>query len=333
MNRRLSCIAGLVVLVLTMGSVKVAAVELGSGPDGGVPLQIHLPREVTVQGGPLTLGQVSVVKGDPVLVAAANKIGLGRLSVPGQKAVLDRPTILSRLASSGIGAQQVRLTGAETVMVRRCQKTVSADEFVEAGRAFLQQHVPHPTVCEIVPTIRPKELVLAGQSRDLQLTPRLVRNGAAGSVMVQIAVTADGQEVGARDIPFRLRYQGHRVVTIREIPEGAVLSPENVKVEAVITDQPEPAGWQPPYGLVTIRALAANTEVRRDMVGAAQSPVVVRRNDTVVIRVERPGLVVTAVGIALQEGRAGEYVKIRNTDSSRIIVCKVNTDGTVEPMI
>ena len=69
------------------------------------------------------------------------------------------------------------------------------------------------------------------------------------------------------------------------------------------------------------------------MVSAAQAPVVVQRNETVVIRIERPGLTVTAVGMALQEGRAGEYVKVRNTDSSRVIVCKVNADGTVEPML
>ena len=42
---------------------------------------------------------------------------------------------------------------------------------------------------------------------------------------------------------------------------------------------------------------------------------------------------VTAVGMALQEGRTGECVKVRNTDSSRVIVCKVNADGTVEPVL
>ena len=41
----------------------------------------------------------------------------------------------------------------------------------------------------------------------------------------------------------------------------------------------------------------------------------------------------TAMGIALQEARAGDYVKVRNADSSRVVLCKVNTDGTVEPML
>jgi flagella basal body P-ring formation protein FlgA len=144
---------------------------------------------------------------------------------------------------------------------------------------------------------------------------------------------ADGKEIGVRDLLFRLKYQCRRVVTAREIPEGTVLAPEDVKIETVVADQPEPADWRPPYGLVAVRNLPANTELRTDMVNSPQSPVVVRRNETVVIRIDRPGLVVTAVGKVLQEGRTGDYVKVRNADSSRVIVCKVNADGTVEPIL
>ncbi len=296
-------------------------------------LQIHLPREVTVQGHLLTLGQVSVVRGDPALVTAAAEIGLGQLSLPGQKAILDRPTILSRLAAQGIPAAQVRLTGAEAVTVRRFQKTISPDEFIEMGKTFLRQHPPAPSISAMTPAVKPKELVMPGQVTDLQVTPRYVRTAARGSVAVQIVVTADGKECGVREIPFRLKYQGHRVVTLQEIPEGTALTPENIKVETVESDQPEPANWKPPYGLVAVRKLAAATEVRGDMTNTAEAPVVVLRNDAVVIRIQRPALVVTAMGIALQEARAGEYIKVRNVDSSRVVLCKVNTDGTVEPML
>jgi flagella basal body P-ring formation protein FlgA len=143
----------------------------------------------------------------------------------------------------------------------------------------------------------------------------------------------DGKDCGVREIPFRLKYQGHRVVTTQEIPEGTALTAENVKIETVESDQPEPANWKPPYGLATVRKLAANTEVRGDMTHSVEPPVVVARNDAVVIRIQRPELVVTAMGVALQEARAGEYIKVRNVDSSRVVLCKVNTDGTVEPML
>jgi len=106
-----------------------------------------------------------------------------------------------------------------------------------------------------------------------------------------------------------------------------------VKVEEVLLDRPEPAGWKPPYGLVALRTLPADTEVRGDMTDTPQPSIIIRRNETVVIRIQRPGILVTAAGLALQEARAGEYVKVRNTDSHRVIVCKVSADGTVEPVL
>lgn len=333
MNCRFSCRVLFISMALWIWPAGAVAAD-GNVESAVAPrLRVHLPREVTVRDNALTLGRISVVKGDPALVAVADGVGLGRLSVPGQKATLDRMTILSRLASHGIPVGKVRLTGAEAVVVRRHQKIIETEEFIEVGRIFLRRHPPAPMIAAVVPTTRPKDLVLPGRMEDLQLTPRFIRNRSRGYVTVQIAVRADGKEVGARNIPFRLRYQCRRAVTLKELVEGVVLTPENVAIETVVSDQPEPAGWKPPYGLVTARALAADTEIRADMVGAVQPAVVIRRNETVVIRVERPGLLVTAVGTALQEARAGEHVKVRNADSSRVIVCKVNADGTVEPML
>ncbi len=330
MSRRLSW----VILFISLGLLSItAAADNSDGSQARVLLQVHLPREVTVEDSLLTLGQISVINGEPALAVVAGGLGLGRLSVPGQKVTLDRPTILSRLASQGIAMETVRMTGAEAIVVRRHQKIINTEEFIEAGRVFLQQHPPGPKVCELIPTTRPKDLILPGRLEDLKLMPRFVRSGSRGYVTVQIAVVADGNKVGTRDIPFRLRYQCRRIVTLKEIPEGAELAPDNVKIETTVSDRPEPAGWKPPYGLVALRALAADMEIRNDMVGSVQAPVVIRRNETVVIRVERPGLLITAMGTALQQARAGEFVKVRNADSRRVIVCKVNTDGTVEPML
>ncbi len=302
-------------------------------PAAAALLQIHLPREATVQDSLVTLGQIGVIRGEASEVAVASKIGLGQLSTPGQRTVLDRPTILSRLASYGISGDKVRLTGADVVAVRRFHRTLSSDEFVEVGRTFIRQHPPAPLIYEMIPSVKPKDLVLSNGVEDLQVVPRFSKSQMRGHVGVQIVVTADGKEVGTRDILFRLKFQSRRAVTAREIAEGTVLVPEDVKIETVASDRPEPAGWAPPYGLVVLRRLAENTELRTQMLSVAQMPVAVRRNESVVIRIEQPGLTVTAIGVALQEGRIGEYVKVRNTDSSRIIVCKVNADGTVEPML
>jgi flagella basal body P-ring formation protein FlgA len=302
-----------------------------SAPDE--PLQIHLPREITVQDPLLTLGQVSVVRGGGSLAAVASSVPLGRFSSPGQTIILDRPTILSRLASQGIAGDRISLTGARAVTVHRHQQVIRGDEFIALARSFLQQNPPASSFSDGVAAVRPKDMILPGQSENVQLTPRFLANPTRGFVTVQIAVIVDGQEVGSREIPLRLQYRCHKAVTSQEVAEGAKLTPENVKVEEEVTDRPEAVGWQPPYGSVTHRMLPMGTEIRADMIDAPQPSLVVRRNETVVMRIRRPGFVVTAIGQALQEARAGEYVKVRNTDSHRVIVCKVNTDGTVEPVL
>ncbi|MHC4096376.1 MAG: flagellar basal body P-ring formation chaperone FlgA [Planctomycetota bacterium] len=69
------------------------------------------------------------------------------------------------------------------------------------------------------------------------------------------------------------------------------------------------------------------------MVGPVKPAVIVRRNQNVVIRIERPLLLITAIGKTMQEGRTGEYIKVRNLNSQRIILARVKEDGTVEPVL
>ncbi|MFB0524952.1 MAG: flagellar basal body P-ring formation chaperone FlgA, partial [Phycisphaerae bacterium] len=295
-------------------------------------LQIYLPREVTIEEDYLKLGQVSIIRGEESLVAKASEITLGRLSVPGQKIVVDRPTVLSRLACNGIPARKVTLTGAEKITVKKQHQVIKGSEFVEMASSFLRNNLPEGSVCQLDPLWIPKDLNIGGLSKDVRLYPRLVKSSARNQAKVQIAVFADGKEVAVREVTFRLKYNHRTVVTLVEIPAGAVISPENVKIEKIVSNYPEPAIWRPPYGLIVRRRLPANTVIRPDMVGPVEPAVVVERNETVVIQIERPAFLVTALGKTMQKGQAGEYIKVRNLDSQRIILAKVNEDGTVEPI-
>jgi flagella basal body P-ring formation protein FlgA len=69
------------------------------------------------------------------------------------------------------------------------------------------------------------------------------------------------------------------------------------------------------------------------MFGPVKSPIIIKRNQNVVIRIENPGFVITAMGKTMQDGRAGEYIKVRNVDSQRIILVRINEDGSVGPVL
>ena len=294
-------------------------------------LQVYLPREVAIKDDTARLGQVSILRGRQSLVAKASEIALGRISVPGQKIIIDRAMVLSRLACNGIAASKVKLSGAEKITVEQQQRIIKGSEFIELASSFLEENPPAGSVCQLNPIRIPKDLVVPGAGKDIKLSPRLVRSGARNRAKVQIIVLSDGKEAGKREVTFRLKYNCRRAVTVVEIDAGGVISPENVKIEDTISNYPEPGNWTAPYGLIAKRRLAANTVVGPHTVGLREPEVIIKRNQTVLIRIERPGILVTAIGKSMQEGGAGEYIKVRNIDSQRIILAKVNEDGTVEP--
>ena len=104
-------------------------------------LKIYMPREVTVKDSNLSLGKISIIQGGKSLVAEAGKIALGRISVPGQKIIIDRPMVLSRLACNGIPKSKVTFTGAENITVKQQHQTISSSDFVALANSFMDSKV------------------------------------------------------------------------------------------------------------------------------------------------------------------------------------------------
>ncbi len=296
-------------------------------------IQVYLPREVVIKDSTLKLGQIGIIRGSEALATKASEITLGRFSVKDQKIVIERHIILSRLASHGISSSQVTLQGAEKVSVSRLNKIVSGDEFVKIAGAYLENNISGKSISKWNPIRRPKDLVIPSPGKDIRFVHRLVQSGARNQMKVEITVFLGDELIGTREVTFTLKYNSRIAVALVDIRAGSLISRENVKIEEGTSNNPEPVDWKPPYGLIAKRTLPAKTVLQPYMIGSVESPVIIKRNQNVVIRIEKPGFLITAVGKAMQDGKIGEYIKVRNIDSQRIILAKVNEDRSVEPVI
>ena len=296
-------------------------------------LKVYLPREVTVKDSSLSLGQISIIRGGESLVEKASEIALGQISVPGQKLIIDRPMILSRLACNGIPASKVTLTGSEKITVKQQIHTVSDQEFVSLANSFLEKNPPVDSACKWTPTRKPKNFIIPAVSTDISFSSRLVPTGARNQARIEITVLSGSSKIGVRQVTFALVHDRQQAVTTVDIPAGDIISPDNIKIETIPSNDPEPVDWKPPYGLIAKRRLPANTVLLPNMFESLKSPIIVKRNQNVVIRIEKPGFLITAVGKTMQDGRAGEYIKVRNMDSQRIILTRISEDGSVEPVL
>jgi len=123
------------------------------------------------------------------------------------------------------------------------------------------------------------------------------------------------------------------VVAAVDIAAGVVLSPENVKIETATASTPEPGGWSAPYGLVAKRRIRKGDVITPNVAGPAKPPVVIKRRQTVVMKIETQGLFISALGVALSDGKVGEYIRVKGSNrDARIVVGKVMPDGTVKPV-
>ena len=294
-------------------------------------IAIHLPRKVVIDSAVPTVGAIGIARGDEAVLAKAEGVSLGRLSVPGQSLTVSRNVLLSRLASNGIAASEVKLTGAKEVVIRQRGRVIEADRFVELAVAHLKQHPPADSISECSLARKPAELALPGAAETVRLVPRVIAGNTPGLARLQIDVVADGVKVGERIVTFQLKYKGRKFAASVDIPAGAMLTTDNVKTEETVSRHPVFPASATPYGMVAKRSIPANTTIKPAMIGPVEPPLILKRNHAVMIRIQRFGLLVTAMGKALEDGRLNEFIKVQNVDSGRIIIGKVKNDGTVEP--
>jgi len=297
------------------------------------PLTVHLPRTVTLKSGTVTLGHVSVVHGEDATATSARTLLLGHLYSPDQHLTLTRQQVLSRLVCSGIDASSVRITGAEKVMIHRSATTITSDDIIVLAKRYIEKRLGAQHQAVITPLRKPKDLRLGDGQQRVQLVPRLVGRGTPSQVRVKVAALIDGTEQASRDVLFRIQYPHRVAVTTEDLPADVTLTPAHFKIETELKGAPEPASWKPPVGLITTRALPAGSQLTNRSISRPVVPVAIKRNEIVVIRIQHPGLTITTMGRALSDAQTGEVIKVKNADSNRIIVCRVQGDGTVTPAL
>lgn len=109
--------------------------------------------------------------------------------------------------------------------------------------------------------------------------------------------------------------------TIRESMLRMQAYPETFKARTAVIDAPLAIA-----GRVARRMLLPGEPVP---VNAVDDPRLVSRGTPTQIVFEEQGLLITAVGAPLQNGGLGDVIRVRNTDTNRIVLGTVMADGRI----
>ena len=315
----------------------VCAVVCGNEAGDCHKIRIYLPKDKTLESEVVELGKIALVLGDDEILPLVNELRLGQFSVHGQEITIDRKTILSRLASSGIKASSVVFNGAETIRVRRDEKMIAAGCFVDAARDYLREQLSDEQIATLK-LIRPvKDYPLGDGNESVKLTALMSNRRNDHKKHVTVQVVRDGVELDHRELIFSVQYPCRRLIAKQSLSAGTLITPENTEVEQYMSNAPVGTSVSRVYGMAAKRDIAGGTIITEAMAERKESPVLIKKRQKVILKLDTGGLLVSAPGEAIEDGRLGDIIPVqrgsRRTNDLKIVFGEVMPDGTVRPVL
>lgn len=269
---------------------------------------------VVVDGPWVTLGEITGTRG----IAAAVRVAPS--PAPGERAMLNIAEVAALAKEHGVTWDPRGLRG---VTVERSAAVVPRDVVLEAINYELATRAPGRT---LVADILNANFTLQ-VARTAPLTVRVENldyDAARGTFAATIVAPATGADAQRTVVRGRAVEMLQVPVLINVVAAGGVIRQTDVAWidvradrmgQGVATQTDQLVGQSPR------RVLRVNEPVRMSDV---QTPIVVAKNSTVTMIVERPGLQLTAAGRALGNAGYGEIVQVMNAQT------KTTVEGIVE---
>lgn len=290
-------------------------------------------EQATVTGPTIQLGDLAELSGDdPARLAVLRAVNMGGAPAPGQTSYLTGDILLARIMAAGIDLAAEGWTVPEKVKVTTLSQIVPGDVITQKITQALREKVPYPS-----PDVTVK---IRGSLADVQIP--------VGAYEIKVIFPNGVRFVGPTQVTAEIRANGRPAKTIYvvcdvqvQVPAIVVTSPvarhkfvaltditfekrslASLPVRALKDDSVLKLYW-------TRRTISPGTVLTEDMLDI---PPVVTRNSPVMITVDNGTIYISASGLAMQDGRPGDIIRVQNVETKRIIMAKVQAKGTVVPL-
>ncbi len=307
-----------------------------AGEKGQVVLSVR--PTVIVSVPQVAIRDVAVCEGgNAALREQIARLDLTELPTDGQTVSIAQEQIYYRIRIAGIDASQFRVRGAPAAAVTLPRYLVTEEDVVTAAKKAVLERLPE--------SARDAAFQLSQPVRGLMVVPcpreqvgfegELSSNAApVGKVRVDVAVLVSGERRGV--VPVFLEIKIHRQVAIcrQQIERGEALTKDNIRLEKRTFDHFQdnlpPAGdvigKRAKQPLVSGHVVTV-TEIESSV---PEVPILVKQQGLVKLVARLGSFQIVTIGEALQDGRPGQLIRVRNIDSKNVVVGRVVDRSLVE---
>ena len=298
---------------------------------------VKVPRTAQVQSELVQLGDIAaVIGGNPALRRQIAQLDIVERSTPAVTEKLTIEQIALRVRLSGVPRGAFTVTGGPRVHVSWGSNGLNDRAVLESLRPQLAERLnvsPHDLELRLTRPLPSSVSERVGENAELRpLLPPLVRTG---TVQLKVGIYQDNQLVQTIGVSVDVRIWRRVFVTNRRVAAGEALTDEVVRIDRRALSGRAAVDFADTIsGQSTRRTLRAGTVVLRSDVAEpkpAQREIVIRNRDAVVLTARKGNLAVTLLGAeALQQGRIGDTIRVKNPQSGKIISARVVGASTVE---
>ena len=292
-------------------------------------LEIRFRPQAQAQGEILLLGEVAQILPDTNENRLLGDLTLFRAPAPGEEELHQAADIRAYVQRTNPDLAEAAWGGAEEVRVIRAGITVDQARIDRILQDYLKAQQDNltstTTSLEIVGRIAPFVLPQGKLQVDVIPSDPAIVNSNRFTLIFRI----DGRVVKNLSVRVQMQAMAQLVVATTELRRGQIIGQGDLQlVEAEMARLREPCqDLDELIGKKVRRTIRAGEPIECYSI---EFPPMVQRGELVTIVAAKGSLTISARGLAREDGKKGDVIKVRNTSSQKDVHCRVIAPGVVE---
>ena len=248
---------------------------------------------------------------------------------PGQTTHLDARAVIGQVEKRNGYIAEISWQGSATVFVTRRSISIGPEKISSIISEFIEQkrHLLPKADIRFIPESFPLPFALPTGKLSYDVVPS--SPAIIGSSRFAIIFKVDGR------VRKNISIKGHTealapvVVAKRDLRYGSLVSADALAIATRDLSSVDAYASQinDVAGSIVKRAIKSGSVIDTT---AIEEPPIIERGEPVRIVINHKGLLLTATGIAKADGRKDEIIRVRNSNSNKLIYCRVQAPGLVE---
>jgi len=301
-------------------------------PQTCLALTVTFNEAASVSGSAVTLSDIASFDEQSDLAKALGSQVIAQAPSPGETIYLRSFTIKQYLENSQSLSSDIYWNGSDTVALLRQGITISSDRILEIIDDFIEQNKEDLPEAEIrfVPNALPLPFTLPKGDLAYEVIPS--SPGIIRSSRFSIIFRIGGKVVRNMSVRGEIEALATVVVTATRLKKGSIIRPQHLTTaKKDISEMSNPGVDQNALiGKKLKKTIRAGHVILSSMV---ESLPVVQRGERVKIVIKSGTMLLTATGLAHNNGLLNEIIRVQNISSNKIIFCRVAAPGLVEVLL